>query len=181
VLAVEKAAGKDAIYCGGAGNYMVWYQRFTRFRTFRSQMGSTSGSMGYGIPAAVVSKLVHPERPVVAYTGDGCLMMTVQELAAVAKHNLNILVLVSNNGMFGTIRMHQEREFPGRPAGTSITNPDFVQLGKAFGFEAERIERTDQIGPALKRWTESGTAMLLELLIDPDVSTPRLRLSDLQK
>jgi len=122
----------DAIICNGAGNYASWLHRFYPFQSFNSQLAPTSGSMGYGLPASIAAKLQYPDKTVVAVAGDGCLQMTIQELATAAQYNLAIVVLVIDNGMYGTIRMHQERHYPKRVAGTSISNPDFAALAKSW-------------------------------------------------
>jgi acetolactate synthase-1/2/3 large subunit len=123
----------DAVICNGAGNYASWLHRFYPYQSFNSQLAPTSGSMGYGLPASIAAKLEYPDKKVVAVAGDGCLQMTIQELATAAQYNLAIVVLVIDNGMYGTIRMHQERIYPKRVAGTSISNPDFAALAKSYG------------------------------------------------
>ena len=167
----------DAIITNGAGNYTAWVHRFYRYRTFRSQLAPTSGSMGYGLPAAVAAKALHPERTVVCFAGDGCFLMTGQELATAAQYRLNVIVLVVNNNMYGTIRMHQEREFPGRVIGTELRNPDFVALAKAYGAHGERVERTTDFPAAFERAVSAGIPALVELRIDPEAITPRTTLS----
>ncbi|UKJ76549.1 thiamine pyrophosphate-binding protein [Azospirillum brasilense] len=162
----------DTIVANGAGNFAIWPNRFHRYRRFRTMLAPTSGSMGYGIPAAIAAKLLHPERPVVAFAGDGCFMMSVQELATAAQYGAAIVVLLVNNGMFGTIRMHQEREYPGRVSGTDLTNPDFVTLAQSFGAHAERITETGDFMPAFERAMAAGRLALLELVIDPDAISP---------
>src|SRR5699024_120272 len=128
----------DAIVTNGAGNYAIWPNRFHRYRQYRSMLAPTSGSMGYAIPAAVGAKLVHPQRAVVAFTGDGDFLMTGQELATAAQYGAAVIIILVNNGMYGTIRMHQEREYPGRESGTGLHNPDFTALAQAYGAYAER-------------------------------------------
>ena len=142
---------EDAILTNGAGNFSVWAHRFYEFRRFPTQLAPTSGAMGYGLPAAVAAKLVHPERLVVCFAGDGDFLMSGQELATAVQYELPIVVLVVNNGMYGTIRMHQERHYPGRPFGTDLVNPDFARYAEAFGGHGEVVERTEEFAPAFER------------------------------
>ncbi|HEY3613580.1 MAG TPA: thiamine pyrophosphate-binding protein, partial [Gaiellales bacterium] len=123
----------DAIVANGAGNYTVWVHRYWQFSSYRSQLAPLSGAMGYGVPASLAGKLAHPERPVIAFAGDGCFLMCAQELATMVAHDLAILVIVVNNGMLGTIRMHQERHYPGRVMATDLVNPDFAAFARSFG------------------------------------------------
>ena len=166
----------DAILTNGAGNYTIWLHRYYRYRRFHTQLAPTSGSMGYGVPAAVAAQLAHPDRLVLAWAGDGCFMMTGQELATAVQYELPIIFLVVNNGMYGTIRMHQEKHYPGRVAATGLKNPDFVALARAYGAHGERVTETAQFAPAFARARAAGTPALLELVLDPAVLTPTLRL-----
>ncbi len=177
VLWLREHLPADAIITNGAGNYTAWVHRFYQYRTFGSQLAPTSGSMGYGLPAAVAAKALHPQRTVVCFAGDGCYLMTSQELATAVQYRLNVIILVVNNSMYGTIRMHQEREFPGRVIGTDLRNPDFVALAKAYGAHGERVERTTDFPTAFERALSAGTPALLELRIDPEAITPRTTLS----
>jgi acetolactate synthase-1/2/3 large subunit len=177
VLWLREHLPADAIITNGAGNYTAWVHRFYQYRTFRSQLAPTSGSMGYGLPAAVAAKALHPQRTVVCFAGDGCFLMTGQELATAVQYGLNVIILVVNNSMYGTIRMHQEREFPGRVIGTDLRNPDFVALAKAYGAHGERVERTTDFPAAFERALAAETPALLELCIDPEAITPRTTLS----
>ncbi len=170
----------EAIISNGAGNYTTWVHRFHRFRHYRSQLAPTSGSMGYGLPAAVAAKAVHPDRPVVCFAGDGCFMMHGQELATAAQYGLNIIVIVVNNGMLGTIRMHQENHYPGRLSATDLVNPDFVALAKAYGAYGEVVEDDHAFPEAFKRAQAAGRPALLELRIDPEAITPSATLSGLR-
>ncbi|MGH8694653.1 MAG: thiamine pyrophosphate-dependent enzyme, partial [Burkholderiales bacterium] len=138
-------------------------------------------AMGYGVPAAVAAKAVHPDRPVVCFAGDGCFLMTGQELATAAQYDLPIIVLVVNNGMYGTIRMHQEREYPGRVSGTGLRNPDFAAYARAFGGHGETVEETGQFAPAFERACASGKPALIELRIDPEAITPSATISALRE
>ncbi|KAB1071680.1 thiamine pyrophosphate-binding protein [Methylobacterium planeticum] len=157
----------DAILCNGAGNYAGWLHRHYRFRRFGTQLAPTSGSMGYGVPAAVMAKRQHPERIVVALAGDGCFLMNGQEFATAVQYGAAIVVIVVDNGQYGTIRMHQEREYPGRVVGTQLTNPDFAMQARAFGGHGERVARTEDFAPAFERALASGKPAILHCLLDP--------------
>jgi acetolactate synthase-1/2/3 large subunit len=170
----------DAILTNGAGNFSVWAHRFYAFRRYGTQLAPTSGAMGYGVPAAVAAKLLHPERVVVAFAGDGDFLMTGQELATAMQVETPLVVLVVNNGMYGTIRMHQERLYPGRVSGTDLVNPDFAALARAFGGHGERVERTDDAGPALDRALAAGVPAVLHLLVDPEQITPRQTIAEIR-
>ncbi len=167
----------DAILCSGAGNFATWPHRFWRFTRYRSQLAPTSGAMGYGVPAAIAAKIVHPDRTVVCFAGDGDFLMSGQELATAAQERTNVVFLVVDNGMYGTIRMHQEREYPGRVIGTSLTNPDFAAFAASFGLHAGRVERTEEFAPALDRALAAGGPALLHLLPDPEAITPHTTLT----
>jgi acetolactate synthase I/II/III large subunit len=168
---------ETAIVCNGAGNYTVWIHRFFRYRRRGTQLAPQSGAMGYGIPAAIAAQLRHPERDVVALAGDGCFQMCGQELATMVQERLPVLVIVANNRMLGTIRMHQERRFPGRVIATDLVNPDFAALARAYGVHAERVARTEEFGPALDRARAADGPALIELLTDPEALTPAASLS----
>lgn len=170
----------DAIFCNGAGNYAAWLHRFYRYRDFPTQLAPTSGAMGYGVPAAIAAKIVHPERTVIACAGDGCFMMSAMELATAARYGANVIFLVFNNSMLGTIRMHQERDYPTRVSGTDLTNPDFVQFAESFGLHAGRVERTDEFPAALAAALEAGKPALIEIKIDPEAIGPTATLSGLR-
>jgi acetolactate synthase-1/2/3 large subunit len=167
----------DAIVCNGAGNHTVWVHRFWRFHSYPSQLAPTSGAMGYGVPAAVAAKVLQPERDVICFSGDGDFLMSGQELATAVQYDVPIVIVVVDNGMYGTIRMHQERHFPGRVVGTDLVNPDFAAYARAFGAHGETVERTDAFPAALERALESGRPAVLALRIDPDAITPRTTLS----
>ena len=158
---------KDAIVCNGAGNYAGWLHRYHRFHSFAAQLAPTSGSMGYGVPAAVMAKRQHPERVVVAFAGDGCFLMSGQEFATAVQYGAAIIVVVVDNAQYGTIRMHQERDYPGRVVGTQLQNPDFALYAKAFGGHGERVERTEEFAPAFERALASGKPAILHCLLDP--------------
>jgi acetolactate synthase-1/2/3 large subunit len=170
----------DAILTNGAGNYTVWCHRFYAFRRYGTQLAPCSGAMGYGIPAAIAAKVVHPERDVVCVSGDGDFMMSGHELAAAVQERLPIVVLVVNNGMYGTIRMHQERQFPGRVVGTGLVNPDFVALAGAFGAYGEAVSRSEDFPAAFERARAEERPSLLELRVDPEAITPRETISEIR-
>jgi acetolactate synthase-1/2/3 large subunit len=170
----------EAIMTNGAGNYATWLHRFYRFRRFRSQLAPTSGSMGYGLPAAVAAKAVHPDRPVVCFAGDGCYMMHGQELATAVQYGLPIVVIVVNNGKLGTIRMHQENHYPGRISATELANPDFAALARAYGAHGEVVEDTADFAAAFERARGCGKPALIELRLDPEAITPVATLSGLR-
>jgi acetolactate synthase-1/2/3 large subunit len=169
---LRAALPDDALLCNGAGNYTVWLHRFFRYRRWPTQLAPQSGAMGYGIPAALAAAIVHPDRPVIALEGDGCFQMCGQELATIVQEHLPVIVIVANNRMLGTIRMHQERRFPGRVMATDLVNPDFTALARAYGVHAEQISDTDAFPQALARAREGGGPALIELLTAPRVLTP---------
>ena len=171
----------DAIVTNGAGNFATWVHRFRQYRRFGTQLAPTSGSMGYGFPAAVAAKVVHPERMVVCVAGDGDFLMTGQELATAVHRRLGVVVLLVNNNMYGTIRMHQERHYPGRVVGTDLKNPDFAALARAYGAHGEVVERTADFAPAFERARAVGGPAVIELRIDPEALTIRQSLSDIRK
>ena len=177
---LAKTLPPEAIITNGAGNYAGWVHRFYRFHSFRSQLAPTSGSMGYGLPAAVAAKAVHPERPVVCFAGDGCFMMHGQELATAVQYGLNIIVLVVNNGSLGTIRMHQENHYPGRVSATELVNPDFAALARAYGAFGEVVEDGADFAAVFARARASGKPALIELRLDAEVITPTATLSGLR-
>jgi len=181
IVALREALDARAILTNGAGNYSAWAHRYYRFSHPRTQLAPTSGAMGYGVPAAIAAKLRHPERQVVCLAGDGCFLMTSQELATVKQHRLAIVFIVFNNGMYGTIRMHQEVNYPGRTIGTDLCNPDFVAYAESFGVSAERVDSHESFAPALARALESGSPYLIELSLDPEVITPRATLTSLRE
>ncbi len=168
----------DAVLTNGAGNYTVWCHRFYEFHRYGTQLAPCAGAMGYGIPAAIAAKLLYPERPVVCVSGDGDFLMSGHELATAAQYGAAIVVLVVNNGMLGTIRMHQERQF-GRGVATDLVNPDFVAYGRAFGAQAALVERTADFAAAFEEALAAGRPALLELRVDPEAISPRATLSQL--
>ncbi len=171
----------DAIVTNGAGNFSSWAHRYYRYRRLGTQLAPISGSMGYGFPAAVAAKLRHPERTVLCIAGDGDFMMTGQELATAVQYGANVVVAILDNGMYGTIRMHQEREFPARVMATELKNPDFVALARAYGAYAESVERTESFAPAFKRAIAANMPALLHLKLDPEAITPAQSLSQIRQ
>jgi len=170
-----------AIITNGAGNFSGWVQRFYQYTGFRTQLGPTNGAMGYGVPAAVAAKLTHPDRIVVCFSGDGDFLMTGQELATAVQYGAAVVFLVVNNGMYGTIRMHQERDYPARVHGTALRNPDFAQLARAYGAHGATVESTAQFAPAFDEALADGGPALLELRIDPEAITTRTSLTAIRE
>jgi acetolactate synthase I/II/III large subunit len=166
ILWLRDHAGPDAILTNGAGNYAAFLHRYYRWRVRGTQLAPTSGSMGYGLPAAIAAKLRHPERMVICLAGDGCLQMTIQELSTARQHGADIVVLIANNGRYGTIRMHQEKHYPGRVSGTDLFNPDYVQLARAYGGTGHRITAMEHL-PAAFEAARQGGLHLIELVLDP--------------
>ena len=180
VLQTAALCPDDAIICNGAGNFASWVHRFYPFRILNTQLAPTSGSMGYGVPAAIAAKALFPHKTVVCFAGDGDVMMTVQELATAAQYGINIVLIVIDNGMYGTIRMHQEKHYPGYGFATDLRNPDFAALGKSFGFTAFDVRTTDAFAPALRTALDCGTPSLLHVTIDPEAITPTRSLSQIR-
>ena len=180
MAALRARLGPDAIVASGAGNFTVWAHRFYVFRRYRTQLAPLSGAMGYGLPSAIAAKLVHPDRDVVCIAGDGDFLMSVPELATAVQHEAPVVVLVVDNGMYGTIRMHQERHYPGRPSGTDLRNPDFVALAQSFGAYAERVDRSEDVPAALDRALGARAPAVLHLPVDPEALTPRQTLSEIR-
>ena len=167
----------ETIVTAGSGTYIVWVNRFYRYTGFRTQLGPTNGAMGYGVPSAVAAKLTHPERPVVSFSGDGCFLMNGQELATAATYGAKVLFIVVNNGIYGTIRVNQERRYPGRVIGTDLRNPDFATLARSYGMHGEIVATTAAFAPAFERAWNATTSALLELRVDPEAVSPRASLS----
>lgn len=172
----------ETIYTNGAGNYAIWLHRFHAYRP-GTQLAPTSGSMGYGVPAAIAAKLAVPACPVVCFAGDGCYMMHGQELATAVQHKAGVIFIIVNNGSFGTIRMHQEKRFPGRVSATELQNPDFVALARAYGAEGWRVSETAQFAPTLRAamaHSMSGLPAIIEVMLDIEAITPRQSLSQIK-
>jgi acetolactate synthase I/II/III large subunit len=171
----------DAVITSGAGNFNTFVGRFLRIRQFGGQLATTSGSMGYGVPAGVGAKRAFPERTVVTFAGDGDFLMNGQEFATAVQYDLGLVVVVIDNGMYGTIRMHQEREYPTRIVGTELKNPDFAAYARAFGGHGETVLTTDQFMPAYERAVASGKPAILHVKIDPDAITPMTTLTKIRE
>lgn len=178
IAELDRQVSPDTVICNGAGNFAGWLHRYHRYRQPGTSIGPVSGSMGYDLPAALAVALERPDRQVVAWAGDGSFLMTGQELATAAQYRARILVIVCDNGLFGTIRMHQERAFPGRVSGTEIVNPDFAALARSYGAHAERADDLDSFRDALARGLASKGPSLIHLPLDPRVLTPDMVLAD---
>ena len=171
----------DAILCNGAGNYSGWIHRFYRFRNFNTQMATVCGFMGYGVPAAVAMKTLYPQRKIVAIAGDGDFLMTGQEFATAVQYKLPILVVVFDNASLGTIRMHQEREYPGRVSATNLINPDFAAMARSFGGFGAMVEKTADFAPAFLEAEASGLPSIIHVKFDAEGITPTTTLSAIRK
>jgi acetolactate synthase I/II/III large subunit len=178
---VRERLPDDAVLASGAGNYTAWVHRFFQFRRHGTQVAPKSGAMGFVVPAALAAKVVHPRRTVVAVAGDGDFLMTAQELATAVQHRLDVIVLLVNNGMYGTIRMHQERAYPGRVIATDLHNPDFRALAEAYGAAGETVTDTGAFPDAFERALAAGRPALLDLHVDPEAIAPGLRIGDLRR
>jgi acetolactate synthase-1/2/3 large subunit len=181
MLELRKQLPEDAIMTNGAGNYSGWIQRYWQYGGYRTQLGPTNGAMGYGVPSGVAAKVAFPDRVVVSSSGDGCFLMNGQEIATAMQYDLNVLFLVFNNGMYGTIRMHQERDYPARVHGTQLHNPDFAALAKAYGLYGARVERTEEFGGTLREALAHKGAALIEIRVDPEAITTRGKLSAIRE
>lgn len=177
VAFLNETLPEDAIITAGAGNYAVWAHRFFQHKKYRTQLAPTSGAMGYSVPAAISAKLTVPERTVVSFNGDGCFMMLGQELATAMQFNAAVIFIIVNNGMLGTIRMHQERTYPARVHATTLANPDFAALARAYGAFGEKVTRTEDFAEVFAAAQASGKAAVIEVIVDPEVLTPEQSLS----
>jgi acetolactate synthase-1/2/3 large subunit len=177
---LRKVLPEDAIVTNGAGNFAVWPNKFVQFGPKMRLLAPQSGAMGYGVPAAIAAKVAHPGRLVLCFAGDGDFQMTSQELASARQAGACPIILILNNGIYGTIRAHQERHYPARVSGTDMVNPDFVQLARAYGFHAERVELTGDFAAAFDRARASATGAVLDLNISPEALTPRQSLSQIR-
>ncbi|KFI31500.1 thiamine pyrophosphate-binding protein [Haematobacter massiliensis] len=167
----------DAILTNGAGNFAAFLHRYYRYRGFPTELAPTSGSMGYGFPAAISASLEHPGRTVVCVAGDGDIQMTLNEFSTAMQHGATPITIVANNGQYGTIRMHQERTYPGRVSGTRLASPDFAALARAYGGHGERVERTEDFAAAFDRAVASGKPAMIELVLDPEALSAGATLS----
>jgi acetolactate synthase-1/2/3 large subunit len=170
----------DAILANGAGNYAAWLHRFYLYRDYPTLLAPTSGAMGYGIPASVAAKLVYPERIVLSCAGDGCFLMNGQELATAVQYDAAVIILVFDNGGYGTIRMHQEREYPGRVIGTELRNPDFAALARSYGALGFHVKRTDDFAQAFYEARNSKKPSLIHISVDPEAISPTTTLTKLR-
>jgi len=177
IVALRDKLPADAVVCNGAGNFSVWVHRYTRYRRYGTQLAPISGSMGYGVPAAIGMKRLAPERTVVAFAGDGDFLMTGQEFATAVQYELPVIVVVVDNGMYGTIRMHQERHYPGRVIGTGLKNPDFAAYARAFGGYGATVEKTADFMPAFDAAQKSGKPAIIHLKVDPEALLPTISLT----
>jgi acetolactate synthase-1/2/3 large subunit len=178
---VRDRLGPEAIVTHGAGNYTGWVHRYYRYRGFPTQLAPVSGAMGYGFPAAIAAKAVHPEREVVCFAGDGCFLMNGQELATAVHYRLPVVTIILDNGIYGTIRMHQERAYPGHAYATDLTNPDFAELARAYGGHGETVRATEDFAAAFDRARSSGRPALIHIVIDPEVITTRSTLREIRE
>lgn len=181
VRTVSRMLPEDGIVTNGAGNYAAFVHRYFEYKTYRTQLAPTSGSMGYGLPAAIAAKLAFPSRAVVNFQGDGCFLMTGQELATAAQYGLPIVNVVANNGTYGTIRMHQERDYPNRVIGTTLVNPDFAAYARSFGAQGVTIESTEDFAPAFSDALAGNRPTLIELKLDPEAISPRKTLKEIRE
>ncbi len=174
---LNKTLPEDAIVTAGAGNYAVWVHRFFQHKKFRTQLAPTSGAMGYSVPAAISAKLTEPSRTVVSFSGDGCFMMLGQELATAMQFNAAVIFVIVNNGILGTIRMHQERTYPERVHATTLANPDFAALARAYGAFGEKVTRTRDFADVFKAAEAAGKAAVIEVIVDTEALTPEQSLA----
>lgn len=170
---------EDAILTNGAGNYAAWLHRYFVYKRYGTQLAPTSGSMGYGFPAAISASLEHPDRAVVCLAGDGCFQMTCNEMSTAIQHGAKPIVIVMNNGRYGTIRMHQEKTYAGRVSGTDLSSPDFAAFARSYGAHGETVTTQAEFAPAFERAKESGVVSVIEVKLDPDVLATGFSLSDL--
>ena len=171
----------ETIICNGAGNFSIWVHRFWRYRRYGTQLAPISGSMGYGVPAAIAAKRLMPERTVIAFAGDGDFLMTGQELATAIQYELPVIIVIADNGMYGTIRMHQERHYPARVIGTDLKNPDFAALARAYGAFGALVEKTADFTAAFDAALASGKPAVIHLKVDPQAITPATTIDAIRK
>jgi acetolactate synthase-1/2/3 large subunit len=181
VRTVSRMLPEDGIVTNGAGNYAAFVHRYFEYKGYRTQLAPTSGSMGYGLPAAIAAKFAHPTRPVVNFQGDGCFLMTGQELATAVQYALPIVTIVANNNAYGTIRMHQEREYPSRVIGTTLVNPDFAAYARSFGAEGFTVTETRDFAPAFAEALEARKPAVIELKTDLEAISVRKTLSEIRE
>lgn len=178
---LRAALPRDTIVTNGAGNFAAWPNKYYSYRSHGTILAPISGAMGYGMPAAIAAKLAHPERAVVCFSGDGDFLMNGQELATAMRYGANPIILIINNSMYGTIRMHQEKSHPDKVSGTGLTNPDFASYARSFGAHGETVTRTEEFYPAFERAYSSGAAAVIEIIVGRDHLGPDLTVSGLAK
>ncbi len=181
VRSVSRMLPEDGIVTNGAGNFSAFVHRYFEYKGYRTQLAPTSGSMGYGFPAAVAAKLAHPGRAVVNFQGDGCFLMTGQELATAVQYALPIITIIANNGTYGTIRMHQERDYPNRVIGTSLINPDFAAYAKSFGADGFTITETREFELIFAQALEARKPVVIDLKLDPEAISVRKTLTEIRE
>jgi acetolactate synthase-1/2/3 large subunit len=177
---LEELAAPDAMFTCDAGNFATWPARFINFKQDQRFIGPTNGAMGYGVPAGVGAAIAFPGRQAIVFVGDGGMLMTGTEIATAFHHGVAPILLVFNNAMYGTIRMYQERTYPGRVSGTLLTNPDFSTFIQSFGGHGEVVERNEEFAPAFRRAVASGKPALIELRQNPEQITSRATISQLR-
>ncbi len=180
VAHLQMVLPENAILTNGAGNFAIWTNKFFKYGPDARLLGPQSGAMGYGLPAAIAAKIEHPDRAVICIAGDGDFQMNMQELGCAMQSGAQPVILLVNNGTYGTIKMHQERDYPNRNSFTDIENPDFVAIAIAYGFHAEKITKTADFSAAFKRAMASTTGALIELIVDAENATPKLTLSQIR-
>jgi acetolactate synthase-1/2/3 large subunit len=178
---LSDALPENAILTNGAGNYAAWVHRYFTFKTYGTQVAPTSGSMGYGFPAAISAKLHYPDRPVICFAGDGCFQMTCNEFSTAVQHGANVITIVANNGRYGTIRMHQEKTYPGRVSGTDLANPDFAAFAHAYGGHGETVTRSEDFADAFQRCLDADKPCIIELKLDSEALATGFTLSEARK
>lgn len=177
---LQELAAPDAVFASDAGNFATWPARFMNFSESQRMLGPTNGAMGYGVPAGIGAAIAFPGRQVIVFVGDGGMLMTGQEIATAFHHGVAPILLVFNNAMYGTIRMYQERTYPGRVSGTGLTNPDFAKFMESFGGHGEVVEATAAFAPAFRRAAASGKPALIELRMNPEQITSRATIAQLR-
>ena len=181
MVAFKDLLPSDAVITNGAGNFSGWIHRHWQYAGYRTQVAPTNGAMGYGVPSGVAAKVAFPSKFVVSVSGDGCFLMNGQEISTAIQYNLKILFVVFDNGMYGTIRMHQERDYPEHVYGTNLKNPDFAALARAYGLYAETINTTEEIRGAFERCMDQTVASLIHIKVDPEAITTRTTLTAIRE
>ncbi|HJU29829.1 MAG TPA: thiamine pyrophosphate-dependent enzyme, partial [Hyphomicrobiaceae bacterium] len=181
VRTISELLPEDGIITNGAGNFAAFVHRYFQYKRYRTCLAPTSGSMGYGLPAAIAAKLAHPTRAVVSVQGDGDFLMTGQELATAAQYGLPTITVIANNGMYGTIRAHQEREYPRRIVGTTLVNPDFAAYARSFGADGYTVRATEEFAPAFRQALAATKPSIIELKLDPEALSPRKTLTEIRE